>query len=79
MPGWRASGCCCRETRQAGEYLFRPGLAPEALGKVIRGDVVAHWVTVPRGSPSRRLPIAWSARLGDRDAFLAAMRDPAGT
>jgi UPF0755 protein len=64
---------------QAGEYLFRPGLTlPEALDKVVRGDVVAHRVTVPEGltleETADRLV---GARLGDRDAFLAAMRDPA--
>ena len=35
---------------QAGEYLFRAPLStPDALGKVIRGDVVAHRVTVLEG------------------------------
>jgi UPF0755 protein len=63
---------------QAGEYLFRPGLTlPEALGKVIGGDVVAQRVTVPEGltleETADRLV---AARLGDRDAFLGAMRDP---
>jgi UPF0755 protein len=62
---------------QAGEYLFRAPLStPEALGKVIRGDVVAHRVTVPEGltleETADRLV---AARLGDRDAFLALMRD----
>ena len=62
---------------QAGEYLFRsPLTTPQALGKVIRGDVVAHRVTVPEGltleETADRLVLA---RLGDRDAFLAAMRD----
>jgi UPF0755 protein len=63
---------------QAGEYLFRAPLStPEALDKVIRGDVVAHRVTVPEGltleETADRLA---SARLGDRDAFLAIMREP---
>jgi len=63
---------------QAGEYLFRaPLTTPEALGKVIRGDVIAHRVTVPEGltleETADRLVLA---RLGDRDAFLALMRDP---
>jgi UPF0755 protein len=62
----------------AGQYLFRaPLTTPEALGKVIRGDVVAHRATVPEGltleETADRLA---GARLGDRDAFLAAMRDP---
>ena len=64
---------------QAGEYQFRaPLTTPEALGKVIRGDVVAHSVTIPEGltleETADRLA---AARLGDRDAFLAAMRVPA--
>lgn len=63
---------------QAGEYLFRSPLSTvAALDKVIRGDVVAHRVTVPEGltleETADRLV---TARLGDRDAFLAAMRDP---
>lgn len=63
---------------QAGEYLFRGPLSTTAaLDKVIRGDVVAHRVTVPEGltleETADRLV---TARLGDRDAFLAAMRDP---
>ena len=63
---------------QAGQYLFRaPLTTPEALDKVIRGDVIAHPVTVPEGltleETADRLVLA---RLGDRDAFLAAMRDP---
>jgi UPF0755 protein len=63
---------------QAGEYLFRAPLStPQALDKVIRGEVVAHRVTVPEGltleETADRLV---TARLGDRDAFLAAMRDP---
>jgi UPF0755 protein len=63
---------------QAGEYLFRPPISTiDALDKVIRGDVVAHRVTVPEGltleETADRLV---EARLGDRDAFLAAMRDP---
>ena len=63
---------------QAGEYLFRsPLTTPEALGKVIRGDVIAHRVTVPEGltieETADKLVLA---RLGDRDAFLALMRDP---
>ena len=62
---------------QAGEYLFRAPLStPQALDKVIRGDVIAHPVTVPEGltleETADRLVLA---RLGDRDAFLAAMRD----
>jgi peptidoglycan lytic transglycosylase G len=62
---------------QAGEYLFRAPLStPEALAKVIRGDVVAHRVTVPEGltleETADRLV---AARLGDRDAFLTLMRD----
>ena len=62
---------------QAGEYLFRlPLSTPAALDKVVRGDVVAHRVTVPEGltleETADRLA---AARLGDRDAFLAAMRD----
>jgi UPF0755 protein len=63
---------------QAGEYLFRAPLStPEALDKVIRGDVIAHPVTVPEGltleETADRLVLA---RLGDRDAFLTAMRNP---
>jgi UPF0755 protein len=63
---------------QAGEYFFRAPLStPEALGKVIRGDVVAHRVTIPEGltleETADRLV---AARLGERDAFLTAMRDP---
>ncbi|HXT51681.1 MAG TPA: endolytic transglycosylase MltG, partial [Thermoanaerobaculia bacterium] len=59
---------------QAGEYLFRaPLTTPEALDKVIRGDVIAHPVTVPEGltleETADRLVLA---RLGDRDAYLAA-------
>ncbi len=63
---------------QAGEYLFRPPLTTaEALGKVIRGEVVAHRATVPEGltldETADRLV---AAGLGDRDALLAAMRAP---
>ena len=63
---------------QAGEYLFRAPLStPQALAKLIRGDVIAHPVTVPEGltleETADRLV---AARLGDRDAFLTVMRDP---
>jgi peptidoglycan lytic transglycosylase G len=62
---------------QAGEYLFHAPLSTvDALDKVIRGDVVAHGVTVPEGltleETADRLV---DAGLGPRDAFLAAMRD----
>jgi len=63
---------------QAGEYLFRAPLTTEqALDKLIRGDVAAHRVTIVEGltleETADRLA---AAKLGDRDAFLALMRDP---
>jgi UPF0755 protein len=62
---------------QAGEYLFRSPLSTvDALDKVIRGDVVAHGVTVPEGltleETADRLV---DAGLGDRAEFLRLMND----
>jgi UPF0755 protein len=39
-----------RPVWKAGEYLFAPGLSPAQLSdKLARGDVVAHFVTIPEG------------------------------
>ena len=64
---------------QAGEYLFRPPLTtPQALGKLIRGDVASHRVTVVEGLTLEETAAHLASRgFGGGDAFLAAMRDPA--
>jgi UPF0755 protein len=64
---------------QAGEYLFRAPLStPEALGKVIRGDVASHRVTVVEGLTLEETAAHLAgAGFGGLDALLAAMRDPA--
>ena len=64
---------------QAGEYLFRaPLTTPQALGKLIRGDVAAHPVTLVEGLTLEETA-AHLARegFGELEALLAAMRDPA--
>jgi UPF0755 protein len=63
----------------AGEYRFElPVTTIEALDKLIRGDVVLHQVTVVEGLTLEETAASLAkAGFGDRDAFLAAMRDPA--
>jgi UPF0755 protein len=64
---------------QAGVYLFRePASTPEALGKLVRGDVEALRVTLVEGlTLEETADHLANEGFGDRDAFLAAMRDPA--
>jgi len=64
---------------QAGEYLFRaPLTTPQALGKLIRGDVASHRVTLVEGWTLEETAAHLASRgFGELDAFLAAMRDPA--
>jgi UPF0755 protein len=64
---------------QAGEYLFRaPLTTPQVLGKVIRGDVAAHRVTLVEGLTLEETAAHLASQgFGDLEALLAAMRDPA--
>ena len=64
---------------QAGEYLFRaPLTTPQALGKVIRGDVASHRVTLVEGLTLEETAAHLARRgFGELEAFRAAMRDPA--
>ena len=64
---------------QAGEYQFEGALTvPEVLGKLIRGEVVTHEVTLVEG-----LTLGETARalaeggFGTEERFLELMRDPA--
>ncbi|HUP41963.1 MAG TPA: endolytic transglycosylase MltG [Thermoanaerobaculia bacterium] len=63
----------------AGEYRFELPLSPrQVLGKLVRGDVVLHRVTVVEGLTLEETAEALAgAGFGELDAFLAAMRDPA--
>ncbi len=63
---------------KAGEYRFDEPLSTVGvLDKLIRGDVVLHQVTVVEGLTLEETADALAqAGFGDRDAFLAAMRDP---
>lgn len=62
----------------AGEYRFGlPLTTRQVLAKLIRGDVVLHQVTVIEGLTLEETAQALAdADFGERDAFLAAMRDP---
>jgi UPF0755 protein len=64
---------------QAGEYQFKgPLTTAQALEKLIRGEVAAHRVTIVEGLTLEEIADRLAvAKLGDRDAFLALMRDPA--
>jgi UPF0755 protein len=64
---------------QAGDYLFAGPLStPQALGKLVRGDVITRHVTVVEGlTLGETADVLASAGLGRRDAFLDAMRKPA--
>jgi UPF0755 protein len=63
---------------QAGEYELRPPLStPQVLGKLIRGEVAAHRVTVVEGLTLEETAAHLAARgFGDPQRLLAAMRDP---
>jgi UPF0755 protein len=63
---------------QAGEYSFRgPASARSVLAKLVRGDVVLHAATVVEGLTLEETASALAAAgLGEREAFLTAMRDP---
>jgi cell division protein YceG involved in septum cleavage len=63
----------------AGEYRFALPMTPrQVLDKLVRGDVVLHRVTVVEGLTLEETAEALAgAGFGERDAFLAAMRDPA--
>lgn len=63
----------------AGEYRFRgPSSTREVIAKLRRGEVVTYRVTVIEGQTLEETAAALAAAgFGDRDAFLAAMRDPA--
>ncbi len=64
---------------QAGEYRFAgPATPRRVLDKLIRGEVMDHPVTIVEGLTLEETADALvAAGLGGRDAFLAAMRDPA--
>ena len=64
---------------QAGEYRFAGRSTPRAvLGKLVRGDVVTHPVTVVEGLDlEETATVLAAAGLGEEEALLAAMRDPA--
>ena len=63
---------------QAGEYRFAGRSTPRGvLGKLVRGDVATHPVTVVEGLDLEEIAAVLAvAGLGEEDAFLAAMRDP---
>ncbi len=67
------------EALQAGEYRFeQPMSAVDALGRVIRGEVVTYPVTVVEGLTLRETAERLASEgFGDLDAFLAAMSSPA--
>lgn len=64
---------------QAGEYRFEAAAPlPAVLDKLVRGDVVDHAVTIVEGLTLEETAEAMAdAGFGDRQALLAAMRDPA--
>jgi len=64
---------------KAGEYHFEgPVSTVEVLDKLIRGEVVQHRVTVIEGLTLEETADSLTeAGFGDRQRFLAAMRDPA--
>jgi UPF0755 protein len=64
---------------QAGEYLLRPPLStPQVLGKLVRGEVAAHRVTVVEGLTLEETAARLAAAgFGEHHLLLAAMRDPA--
>jgi UPF0755 protein len=63
---------------QAGEYRFRGPLTTEqVLGKLVRGDVVAHSVTLVEGMTLEEIADKLAqVQLGRREAFLDLMRSP---
>jgi UPF0755 protein len=63
----------------AGEYRFEgPLTTSQVLDKLLRGDVVLHQVTVVEGLTLEETADSLAkAGFGERDAFLAALRDPA--
>jgi UPF0755 protein len=64
---------------QAGEYSFEPPFTVDGvIDKLVAGDVVTHPVTVIEGlTLAETAAVLADAGLGDRAAFVAAMRDPA--
>jgi UPF0755 protein len=64
---------------RAGEYRFAGPLSiPQVLDKLVRGDVLLHAVTLVEGWTLEESAAALAAAgLGEVEAFLAAMRDPA--
>ncbi len=67
-----------RPALKAGEYAFtRPATIPEVLDKLVRGEVVAHPVTLPEGltleETAERLA---EAGFGVRDELVAEMSSP---
>jgi UPF0755 protein len=63
---------------QAGEYRFRgPLTTAQVLGKLVRGDVVNHRVTLIEGMTLEETADKLAAaQLGRREAFLDLMRSP---
>lgn len=64
---------------QAGEYRFEGALTvPEVLGKLIRGEVVTHEVTLVEGLTLEETARALTeGGFGEQQRFLELMRDPA--
>lgn len=64
---------------QAGEYRFEPPATIDGvIDKLVAGEVVTYPVTVIEGLTLEETATALAdSGLGDRDAFVAAMRDPA--
>ncbi len=64
---------------RAGEYRFAGRLdAPLVLGKLVRGEVVTHGVTLVEGLTLEETAQALAdSGFGARDTLVAAMRDPA--
>lgn len=63
---------------RAGEYRFAGPLStPDVLGKLVRGEVVLHAVTLPEGLEMDEIADRLvAAGFGDRARFLQAMREP---
>lgn len=67
------------QTLQAGEYRFdQPLSAIEVLERLAHGDILLHPVTIPEGLTLTEIADKLAGDgLGQRDALLAAFRDPA--
>lgn len=62
----------------AGEYAFSGPITPsQVLGRLLRGDVVRHRLTIPEGLRRDEVAdLAAASGFGSREAFLRATADP---